>query len=157
MYDGLLPCHTANIPFAKLMTLACTRPFQMTGNLENLIRHKVMFLCPATQYNFCLTNCHLGQDKLLLLLAQCKRWWHGGVLPSLGCLLHKTSFLLIWLPCRKECTIPPSVPCRLTELQGTSVTVLRSVCFLPRLGDFSGAERPQYFKALWEYSHLSTS
>lgn len=50
----------------------------MSGNLENLIRQKVTFLCPVSGYNFCLPNWQPGQGTLLPRLPQQSSGGTGG-------------------------------------------------------------------------------
>lgn len=144
LHDSLLPCHATNIPLAKLLTLACTHPFQMTGNLENLVRQKVMFLCPVTWYNFCLTNCRLGQDKLLFLFAECKHRWRGGVC-RLCARPASSSF---------TCHAEEGAASHSLSHAGWQSGRNHLACFSLILGlrDSSGAEWSQHFKPLWEYS-----
>lgn len=118
----------------------------MTGNLENLIRPKVTSLCPVTRYNFCLTNWHVGQGKLLPLLPQQKHWWHRRF-------CHLCGALYAGPVCSSWSTMSTgSHPLSWAGWQETPGALLRTVCLISSFAQFSGAGWAQYFKSLWEYS-----
>ena len=123
----------------------------MTGNLESLIRWKVTFLCPVTWCNYCLTNGHLGQGKLLLLLAQGKRWWRGRVCHLCASLCARAASSSFSCHADESRTSHP-LSCAGWQSGRRHLALFQLICLIPSFGRSLGAGWPQCFKALREYS-----
>lgn len=141
LHDSLLPCHAAAVALAKLVTLVCTRPFQETGNLENIIWQKVTFLCPVTWYNFWLIDrwdrascCHSFPSR------------NAGGTGGSAVPVCRTCVLLMGQNQGR------SHPLSSAGWQERSATLLRTMSLMPSFAQVSGAEWPQCFKSLWDSS-----